>query len=161
MEIERKWLLDAKWVSNVLLVSYPVDSHYQIEQSYLSINPEVRIRHIVTIDGDFEYPYKLTIKGNGDLIREEVELPLSNDQYTSLLTLLDNKVPIQKDVYIYQINRYRIEVVKVDNEWAYAEVEFESKDEADQYCFPFPYIEEVTYDNDYKMKNYWCSTHCT
>ena len=42
----------------------------------------------------------------------------------------------------------------------YAEVEFETEEDADNYVFPWPelIIREVTNEKEYKMKNYWKRT---
>ena len=54
-----------------------------------------------------------------------------------------------------------IEITKVDpgssNEFIYAEVEFDSEKDAQEFSFPLNSI-EITYDPKYKMKSYWNKT---
>ena len=74
MEIERKYLIDKDLIP-FSLSSYP--SHI-IEQAYLCTSPVVRVRK----EDD---KYYMTYKGQGLMVREEYNLPLTNEAYDHLL----------------------------------------------------------------------------
>ena len=76
MEIERKYLIHQ--LPNDL-ESYPCRI---IEQGYLCTEPVIRIRR----DND---TFELTYKSSGLMIREEYNLPLTQDAYTHLLSKID------------------------------------------------------------------------
>lgn len=152
MEIERKWLI--KGFPNK---SFAIDHSATIDQAYLSIDPEVRIRRSVIGEGtSVTSSYFLTIKSNGTLSRSEVEIEISEDQYEELRRFMLFE-PIGKKYRVYDFAGYRIEMSIVDNTWYYAEVEFESEKDAEDFEFPFPnlVVKEVTDDHNFKMKNYW------
>ena len=86
MEIERKYLLD-QLPEN--LTSYPCK---KIEQGYLSTEPVVRIRR-----SDDEY--YLTYKSKGLMVREEYNLPLTEESYLHLREKADG-VLISKTRYL-------------------------------------------------------------
>ena len=67
-EIERKFLLKS------FPTDLPLKEEKAVYQAYLSIDPEVRIRRNV-VDGR-DATHFLAIKSNGDLVRQEVEIPL-------------------------------------------------------------------------------------
>lgn len=89
----------------------------------------------------------------------EVEIRISEGDYMHLLTLIPYTL-IVKNYRIYEFAGYKIEMSKVDDAWYYAEVEFSSEKDANEFEFPFPnlIIKEVTYDKGFKMKNYWKNT---
>lgn len=154
MEIERKWIING----------FPTDlkeiNNSQIEQGYLSINPEVRIRSNTYKNIDHA-DYKLCIKGNGNISRQEIQTYISKEQYEDIKVLI-NKPMITKEYRQYELEDHLIlECSLVDNgtnnSFYYAEVEFESEEQAKNFTLPF-YAKEVTYDNKYKMKNYWKRT---
>lgn len=155
-EIERKWLI--KGFPKGVDIDYIADS-YLIKQSYLIAGEEeLRLREAVPmlcLPGKIA-PYKMTFKGPGTYSREEVEIELAYNQYKTLFASVKGQ-PIEKLYYKYVIDGYTIEVSRVDNEWYYAEVEFDNEKEMRKFEFPWPelIIKEVTYDNFYKMKNYW------
>lgn len=153
MEIERKWLLRT-------LPMRPANRKYWIEQFYLSLEPEVRLRRCMP-NGNYEndVPYRMTLKGNGTLSRTEVETAVTEQFYQDALDMV-NLDPIQKHFLTYDnVNGHTIEISVIlnDEKFVYAEVEFQSEEEAMAFEFPWPdiVIEEVTDNPDYKMKNYW------
>ena len=162
MEIERKWLVST-------VPDIPFDFKWEVYQSYLSAGtPEIRIRSqsLLAVNGEHdEEPvplpfYMMTAKSDGDLSREEVEFYLSEEDYNELRGLIDAH-PIHKTFYEFQMqDGHSIDVSIVDQEWIYAEVEFESEEEAKAYEFPFPECNprDVTNEPYYKMKNYWIRT---
>jgi CYTH domain-containing protein len=127
----------------------------EINQGYILYNPEIRVRSISN-EGFF-----MTIKSNTEenLIRKEIEIPISKDAY--------NKLMSEKDVYKVRKNRYlayegiykyEIDVFE-DNLKGLAclEVEFKSREEANEFLMPSWVVKEITddfrYKNSYLAKN--------
>jgi CYTH domain-containing protein len=154
-EIERKFLMKSfpDGVLNLLDASC-------IYQSYLSTDPEVRVRRRIYRNGTLNF--RQTIKGNGTLKRVEVEIDLTENQYLGIMTLID-KTPIRKIYKSYRLdNGLVLEVSKVDNTFYYGEVEFESVEQAESWkpndLLSEFILKEVTDDSRYKMKNYWITS---
>lgn len=148
MEIERKWILKE------LPKGLRELKHSQVEQIYLSIEPEVRLRKNV----NSIKPYKLTVKGEGLLSREEIETHVTQAFYEEIERFI-GKPAIKKDFYVYNCEGYKLEVSIVDDgKFIYAEVEFDSEEQAKNYILPIPDAVEVTSNPEYKMKNYWLKT---
>lgn len=153
-EIERKFLIEA-FPSNL-----PLKRACQVYQAYLSLDPEVRIRRYVKDDQDISY--LLTIKSGSGLVRREVELELSREQFYTLVEMIP--VPfVSKDFRVYQLpDGLELECSLVDvgmrSEFMYAEVEFPSEEAAGRFT-PLPFFQqEITENPAYRMKNYWKST---
>ena len=88
LEIERKFLMDGFPIGLELL------AEVEIEQGYISFNPEVRIRKAVDrFTGKEEF--WLTIKGDGDVARDEIETEITSDFYYDTLDFLGVRM-IQK-----------------------------------------------------------------
>lgn len=160
MEIERQWLFDIDKVPMHSCFGYK-----DMEQSYLSLEPEVRLRK-ETLRSIFESDliYWITIKGNGDLSREEINKEITKEEYEALKrigNITEDKV-IKKIHWETYIDQYKLELNIVDkgteNEFCYGEIEFASEEEALAFEPLDWFGEEVTYDNSYKMKNYWKRT---
>lgn len=153
MEIERKWLV-TKFPEGI-----EPDEWLNVEQFYISTEPEVRLRWCEAPIGENRIPYRICIKGNGTLSREEYQSAVTKEFYEGCRAFV-NQSPIKKSFATYHIDGYEIGIALVDNSWMYAEVEFNSEDEARAYEFPWPDIIqcEVTDDLPYKMKNYWSRT---
>ncbi len=138
MEIERKFLL--KTIPEDL-ESYPSE---QIEQAYLCRRPVVRVR---SAGGRFT----LTCKGPGKMAREEINLPLSAEAYTSLRSKAEGTV-IKKRRYRIPYGKYTIELDHFESPNAglfLAEVEFETEEEALAFIPPPWFGEDVTQDDRY------------
>ena len=138
MEIERKYLIERVPED---LEGYPC---HVIEQGYLNVEPVIRVRR-----QDDEY--YLTYKGRGLLAREEYNLPLNEDSYAHLIGKVDGNI-ISKKRYCIPYNQYTIELDVFDAPFAplvMAEVEFSSVEEAEGFCAPDWFGEEVTYDTRY------------
>ena len=90
MEIERKFT-----VKNIPanLSEYP--SH-KLEQAYLNTSPVVRVRRE-------DNTYYLTYKGKGFLVREEYNLPLTEEAYLHLRGKADGLI-ISKERYLIPFN---------------------------------------------------------
>lgn len=153
MEIERKFLLEK-------FPPIPTYEEYEVTQGYISIDPEVRIRKKVTLTGQFKghVDCKLAVKGDGLLEREEIETVISEEVFERLKNFI-GKPMIQKIYRRYQLDDKVLECSAVDlslsSAFIYAEVEFESKQDAQAFQWPFQDGVEVTYDQDFKMKRYW------
>ena len=103
----------------------------------------------------------MTIKGEGDLSRKETETAISSDFYRDTVEFLNGKV-LRKDYKKYQFGPWELEVSLVDSgtEWEfyYAEIEFPTEQDAKAFEVPAYFGEEITYNKEYKMKNYWKRT---
>ena len=138
MEIERKFLL--KELPKNL-------EHYSVrhlEQGYLCTAPVVRIRR----DND---KYELTYKGKGCMVREEHNLPLTQDAYEHLRTKIDGRLIVKKR-YMIPYEKYTIELDVFEGDLApltLAEVEFHSEEEAKAFVAPDWFAEDVTFSKLY------------
>lgn len=124
MEIERKWLTDT-WPA------LPETDRIEMRQGYLSLGPTVRIR---SERRDEHTDYVLCIKGAGTLAREEIELPLTEEQFARLEKVVGRPL-IEKQQRRYALpDGLVLEVNRVDagqpGEFFYAEVEFSSVQQA-------------------------------
>ena len=154
LEIERKFLMDGFPTGLELL------SEVEIEQGYISFDPEVRIRKARDLHTGKE-EYRITMKGDGDLAREEVETDISGQFYYDAAKFLNGRV-IQKDYKKYKFGPWKLEVALVDPgtdwEFYYAEIEFPTEQEAKDFVVPGYFGREITFQEEYKMKNYWKRT---
>lgn len=144
-EIERKWLMDG-------FPPLEAEAELQMEQGYLSFSPAVRIRKV---QRDGKAAWWLTIKGKGTLTRTEVELQLDAGQYEALRGLLAAPTA-RKRLRRYTLpNGLVLECSHVDegepDAFYYAEVEFDSEEEAKRFEAP-PWLgREVTEEPGYTM----------
>lgn len=139
MEIERKYLVDSLPEH---LEQYPVK---RIEQGYLNTDPVVRIRR----SND---KFTLTYKGKGLMVREEYNLPLTEEAFYHLKPKTDG-IMIEKRRYLipYQ-EKYTIELDIFEGELAplqLAEVEFETEAEANSFVPPAWFGQDVTFSTEY------------
>ena len=119
MEIERRWLV-AGWPG------LPPAAVIEMDQGYFAVRPAVRIRREAERGG--ETRYVLCFKGRGGLVREELELPVTAEQYARLKALLTGPM-IEKEQRRYPLpGGLTLEVNCVDPDrdtgFFYAEVEF-------------------------------------
>lgn len=154
IEIERKFMIDDFPTHLELLRSA------YVEQGYVCAEPEVRIRHgIDEMTG--KENYTLTIKGEGTLSRPEMETDVEKSFYEEVVSFI-HKPMITKKYRCYLLDGYRLEVSLVDegmeHEFCYAEIEFPSEEEANEFVKPSFLGEEVTEDEDGKMITYWVKT---
>lgn len=141
MEIERKYLIDTPPAD---YQSYP--SH-KIEQAYLCTEPVVRIRK----EDD---TYYLTYKSKGLLMREEYNLPLTRESYEHLLKKADGIV-LTKERFLIPIEGTELTIELDIFEGHYqglmlAEVEFQTKKEADAFMAPAWFGKDVTFSGQYQ-----------
>ena len=139
MEIERKFTVRQLPED---LARY--DSHL-IEQGYLNTNPVVRVRRE-------DNTYYLTYKGKGLMAREEYNLPLNEEAYRHLIQKADGIIISKKRYLIPLTGRLTIELDIFEGDLAplkLAEVEFETKEEAESFLPPKWFGKDVTFSSDY------------
>lgn len=141
MEIERKFLLEQS-------IDLSKFESKKIEQFYISFNPEVRIRKISN-------DCFLTIKSDGDLEREEIELTIAKEEYKKLKTLASTssikktRYYISNGDFIYELDVYHNGLEGLFT----VEVEFSSKKESKKFIAPNWFGKEITDVKKYKNKN--------
>ena len=139
MEIERKFTVKALPEN---LDSYPF---HLIEQAYLNTDPVLRIRRQ-------DDAYYLTYKGKGLMAREEYNLPLNEEAYRHLIQKADGIIISKKRYLIPLTDRLTIELDIFEGDLAplkLAEVEFETKEEAESFLPPKWFGKDVTFSSDY------------
>lgn len=142
MEIERKFLV--KSLPN--LNNY---QKYDISQGYISIEPVVRLRKQ-------DSSYYLTKKSKGSLIREEIEVEISQEVYDILLSLIQTriiektryKIPLENGL-IAELDIYHNDLASLYT----VEVEFKTMEEAQSFIPPNWFGEDITEDNRFKNNN--------
>ena len=150
LEIERKFLIDGFPVGLTLL------KHMDMEQGYLSVDPEIRIHKAVDVTTG-KTDVRMTVKSDGELTREEIMTDIKEDFYYDAMNLLGVN-PIMKEYRAYKLGPWVLEVAHVDpntlNAFFYAEIEFPTEEDAKAFTPPRYLGREITYNEDYKMKNY-------
>lgn len=143
MEIERKYLIHTLPDH---LEQYP---KRELEQGYLCTAPVVRIRK------DNER-YELTYKSKGLMVREEHNLPLTEEAYTHLKTKIDGRL-ISKTRYLIPLGEaLTVELDVFHGDLApllLAEVEFPDEESANRFTPPDWFGEDVTFSNKYHNSN--------
>lgn len=141
MEIERKFTI--KTLPDLGKYSFHI-----LEQGYLNTEPVIRVRK----EDD---TYYLTYKGKGMLTREEYNLPLTKEAYEHMVEKADGIV-IRKKRYLIPYEMYTIELDVFEQPYeslVIAEVEFESEEQAREFCPPAWFDEDVTFDRRYHNSN--------
>ena len=132
MEIERKWMVKG-WPERS--DELPLISEHSMRQGYISVRPTVRIREEILSGRAPEYILCFKSPGTADgLSRQEIEFPISREQFAQLEDLVGIPL-IPKIRRTYQLpDGLHLEVNLVDEgretEFMYAEVEFESEEQA-------------------------------
>lgn len=148
MEIERKFTIKQ------LPKDIEAYEKKEIEQAYLCRKPTIRIRksnenYILTYKSKqgLKLPETVTARAC-----EEVELPLNKEAYLHLKEKADGSI-ISKTRYIIPIENNRKIELDVFHGYLeglqFAEVEFESEEEAAAYQQPDWFFEDVTFDRRY------------
>lgn len=154
LEIERKFLIDGFPIGLTLL------KHVEMEQGYLCVEPEIRIHKAVDVNTG-QIDVRLTLKGNGELTRDEIITDIKEDFYYDAMGLMGVKAII-KEYRAYKLGPWVLEVAHVDpgsqNAFFYAEIEFPTEQDAKAFTPPKYLGREITFNEDYKMKNYWKRT---
>ncbi|WP_315505721.1 CYTH domain-containing protein [Oribacterium parvum] len=144
LEIERKWLVKEEILKKQDSIHLEDFDYRDISQGYLCAVPVIRIRKSIKKSG--ESHYMLSYKGRGLLEREEYNLPLTAEAYESLKGKIEGRL-IEKRRYILPFGKYKIEldIFKGKLEGLiYAEVEFPSKEEAENFSAPEWFNRELT-----------------
>ncbi|MCI8443522.1 MAG: hypothetical protein HFG27_13520 [Provencibacterium sp.] len=156
MEIERKFLIDR-------YPDLPEQERILMRQGYLATGPAVRVRSEQRQDKEGnpleEARYILCIKGKGKLVREEIELPLEPEIFHRLCALLEAPL-IEKRLRTYRLpDGHLLECSLVDPglpcSFFYAEVEFDSREEALSFSPPGFLGKELTQLPHSSMSDYW------
>lgn len=150
MEIERKYLILTERMSLSRIEEYPC---HNLEQAYLCTSPVLRVRR----EDD---RYYMTYKNGGTLAHEEYNLPLDKDSYEHLLAKADGNIICKRRYLIPLSERLTAEVDVFGGAFdglVFAEVEFDTVEEAEQFIKPDWFGEEVTYDRHYH--NSYMSSH--
>lgn len=161
-EIERKFIMkgfpeEVISVKEFSEMSMELLSEVEIDQAYLGVEPEVRIHTARTANGK-ETEYRMTIKSDGTLVRDEIMMDITPQFYESAVKMLPRE-PIHKIYRKYLFDLYILEVCRVNpgtnDEFFYAEIEFETELDAWTFLAPEWMGVDVTEDERYKMKNIW------
>lgn len=139
MEIERKYLI--KTLPD--LTSFP---YKKLTQAYISTKPVIRLRQM----GE---EFFLTVKSSGHMMREEFEMPISEAEYNDLFKKVDGN-PIEKTRYYIPVNEQLTAELDIYHGFLdgllTVEVEFSSKELADNFNPPTWFGEDITFDARYK-----------
>lgn len=142
MEIERKFLVN----KCPTLDQYPV---IQITQAYVSIQPVIRIRQ--SNDNFF-----LTIKSSGAISREEYEMPITDEEFHTLLKKVEGNVITKKRYLISLEDGLTAELDIFEGNLSSlttVEVEFASLEAANHFTPPSWFGKDVSLDARYKNNN--------
>lgn len=160
VEIERKYLIDKDWASKFYeMAANGILEYHDIEQVYLTVDPVIRVRK-----SDDEY--YMTYKGKGKMIKEEYNLPLTEESY-NILSLKGEGNIITKRRVLIPLNKYYADVASLADtnpfghlvveldyfkrpvDLIMAEVEFASEEECNNFVPPVWFLEEVTGKKEY------------
>lgn len=148
-EIERKFLVDKSYAKKYEKEAEEGKYRYHIiEQVYLTVNPVIRVRRT-------DDEYSMTYKGSGFLVKEEYNLPLTEESYNTLMSKREGNLIKKKRINI----PYEGKIIELDifdkpfEDLIIAEVEFDSVEEAEAFNPPEWFLEDVTgqkkYTNSY------------
>ncbi len=140
MEIERKFLVKE-------MPSLTDCEKSEIVQGYISLTPETRIRKR-------DNRYYLTVKGEGDVVREETEREVSEKEGKELFARVESAL-IEKTRYLINIGSYVAELDVYKNRLKgllVVEVEFETEEEADSFVPPNWFGKDVSKNKEYRNK---------
>lgn len=153
MEIERKWLIGG------FPKDLPLVKQAFMRQGYIATSPAVRIRARIDAKGA---QYVLCFKGEGTLVREEIETEIDQALFERL-TVFTGQDLVTKDYKVYRLPcGALLEVSLVDagrpTAFYYAEVEFATVEAARAFVPPAFLGEEKTECPDFSMRAYWQAT---
>ena len=141
MEIERKFL-----AADSFPFSLSDCPSTQIRQAYLHLSPTIRIRQTDTDS-------ILTVKGKGQIAREEFELPLTEEQFLSLAQKAETPF-LEKRRYFYPLPEGLTAEIDVYSGplagLVTIEVEFSSLQQAEAFLPPLWFGQDVSNDKRYK-----------
>jgi len=148
-EIERKWLIKEEDIPYDLSKA----DIFEVEQSYISFDPEIRIRRIN--DGKF---YTLTIKSNmsvDGMVRDEVEYYITKESYELLLSKKEGITILKTRYQFVDENNVKRCIDIFHGELSglvYLETEYKSEEEANKDVIDWA-IKDVTSDKRYKNQS--------
>lgn len=147
LEIEKKWIID----KNKIPFELSNAEIFEIEQTYICFSPEIRVRKINKGE-QYSFAVKTNMTDNG-LVRNEMEENITEEEYNSLIKKKEgNTIYKTRYQFLHENNVYAIDIFKGELEGlAYLEIEFSSKEEADEFASPDWVIKDVT--NDIRYKN--------
>lgn len=156
MEIERRWMMDGFVPEDTPGVQ--LLREIEKAQGYLCSAPVVRIRSEYT-PAEGKWDYILCVKGRGGLARTEIETPLSAETFEELRQFIGIPL-ITKRTRVYRLaDGHELECSLVDEgqptAFYYAEVEFETTEEAKGWPAPGFLGKERTGDPVFSMNSYW------
>jgi len=151
MEIEKKWLIDK---DNIPYNLNNADI-YAIEQTYLCLSPEMRVRKINGGE-DYTFTVKANMSSDG-LIRDEFEISITEKEYNDLLLKKEkDTITINKTRYQFLVEGEIFAIDIFENELkglAYLEIEFADENEAKDFGDPSWIVKNVTSDKRYKNQS--------
>ena len=136
MEIERKFYID----EFPDCFGEPCEISMMM-QGYISVSPVVRIRSKTIGD---KASYKICFKSGGSLARREVEVDITKEKFEQLIPFLNTPL-VQKVQKVYSLKDIGYDNLKLEcnfvsrggeDEFFYAEVEFDSIEEANSFVPP-------------------------
>ena len=158
MEIERKWIV-TDWPRGLSLLY-----EQTMRQGYLSVRPTVRIREEKMSDG--ETHDILCFKSGSGIVRREIEIEISPDQFQELEEMIALPlIPKIRRTYALS-DGLKLEVNHVDcgsdTEFWYAEIEYPTEEAARNWQ-PSPLLasylgRDVSEEPGQSMGAYWLQT---
>ncbi len=146
MEIERKFLVEEKSSPKLEILE-----KYELEQYYISIEPEIRFRKVCS--EKIESKYFLTFKSSGDKIRKEIEIEINEEIFENNKNKIIGSIVSKDRTIIILDSNLKAELDNYDFiNLVVVEVEFETEEEADNFIPPEWFGKEVTNDKRYKNK---------
>ena len=143
MEIERKFLIHS------LPNSLEQYEHTEIEQAYISVDPSIRLRKR-------NNDYYLTVKQSGFMVREEMEIAITKEQYERLWSKIETGI-IRKTRFLIPIQdglTAELDVFHgVLQGLMIVEVEFNSIEQANSFEPPTWFGTDVTNNPKYSNNN--------
>ncbi len=142
MEIEKKFLVEKDNLPQHL----DQYRHSELEQGYISVDPNVRIRR-------HDDRYIFTCKGKGLLCREEFELDITEESFLHLKTKVEGNWIAKTRYFIPYEQGLTIELDVFHEPFApliYAEVEFPNEDMANAFIAPDWFGKDVTLLPEYQ-----------
>ena len=146
VQIKRTFLVDADDLPWEAISS---GSSRDLVQSYVSYSPEIRIR--VSNGTDFRFTMKMPLDDVG-LARQDVEFPLTEDEYNDLFRKISGDI-IYKTRYSFNYDGMQMTVDIFTHQLSgliFADVEFDSVEDANDFMPPAWFGEDVTADDRYK-----------
>ena len=147
VEIEKKWLIDKEkipynlsWVEHVT----------EIEQTYLSFSPEMRVRKYDS-GASYEFTVKANLRNEG-LARDETNIAITEEEYNDLIKKKEGNT-IHKTRYQFMDGGQIIAIYIFHGDLdglAYMEIEFADFSAAEKFQTPDWVIADVTDDIRYK-----------